>query len=107
MSSSFTALGAVVQGEVPEDYEESWDTVDGDNLPLGGFTCEAKWRVNGGTQVTRAGSVTTGTSTTTIEWEDGDYDDAGIMAGEVVVTDGTNTYKRSFQRVILPARGGV
>jgi hypothetical protein len=106
-TSTFTPLGAVVAGEIPEPYEESWDTADGDNLTLSGFTCEAKWKVDGGTQVTRAGSVNTSTSTTTVVWQAADHAAAGLMAGEVAVTDGTNTYKRSFQRVILPARGGA
>jgi hypothetical protein len=105
--STYTTLEARTVGEIPVPYQEAWDDDDGANLSLVGFTCTANWKVNGGTQVVRSGSVDTATSTTTIVWEDGDLDESGIMAGEVIVTDGTYTHKRTFQRVILPARGGV
>jgi hypothetical protein len=105
--STYTSLEARTVGEIPVPYREAWDDGDGVNLSLTGFTCTAKWRVNGGTQVTRSGSVDTATSTTTIVWQSGDLSEAGLMAGEVIVTDGTYTHKRPFQRVILPARGGV
>lgn len=104
---SYTTLGAVVEGEVPEDYQESWDTADGDDLPFGGFAATVKFKVNDGTQVSRAVDIDAVTSMTTVAWQASDYVEAGIMAGEVTVTDGTNTYKRTFQRVILPARGGA
>lgn len=108
MSTSLaTHLGAVIAGEVPEPYEESWDTFDAENLPMTGFTCTAKWKVDGGTQVVRSGSVNSSTSTTTIIWQAGDYGVAGFMTGEVIVTDGTSVYKRGFDRVILTPRGGA
>lgn len=106
-TSTFTPLGAVVEGEVPEPWVESWDDNDGTNLPLSGFAATVKFKVNGGTQTSRAADVNSAVSTTTVTWAAGDHATSGLMAGEVVVTDGTNTYKRSFQRVILPARGGA
>lgn len=108
MSISLTThLGAVIAGECPEPYEESWDTFDAVNLPMTGFTCQAKWKVDGGAQVVRAGSVNAATSTTTIVWQASDHAAAGLMAGEVIVTDGTSTYKRGFARVVLSPRGGA
>lgn len=107
MTSTFSALHPTVQGETPEPWVEAWDDADGTNLPLAGFTGQAKWKVDGGAQVVRALSVDTAASTTTLTWAAGDHTTAGLMAGELIVTDGTNTYKRTFQRVILPARGGV
>jgi hypothetical protein len=106
-TSTFTDLGSVTEGEVPEPWVESWDTYDGDNLPMSGMSATVKFKVNGGTQTSRSADVNTAVSTTTVTWLAADYDEAGLMAGEVIATDGTNTYKRSFQRVILPARGGV
>lgn len=106
-TTTFTTLGFAVAGETPEPWVEAWDDADGANLPLTGFTGTARWKVDGGAQVTRSVTVDTTASTTTLVWQAADHAAAGLMAGEVAVTDGANTYKRSFQRVILPARGGI
>jgi hypothetical protein len=103
--ATYTSLGPVVEDEIPEPWEEAWDDYDGINLPMTGYTGTVSFRLNGGTATSRAVDVNSTTSTTTVTWISGDHADAGLMAGEVTITDGTNTFKRAFQRVILPARG--
>lgn len=106
-TSTFTALGPAIQGERMEPWIASWDDYDGLDLSLGGFTGSASWRVNGGDLVTR--TLIVGASTTTLTWETSDYATAGLMAGELAVTNSSTLgpWKRAFQRVILPARGAV
>lgn len=103
--TSYTALEAATQGEIPPAYEQPWAEFDGVGLDLTDFTGQAKWKVNGGTQVVR--SVIVSGSQTVLTWAAGDHDTPGLLAGEVIVSGGGKVYKRTFVRVIKPARGGA
>lgn len=106
--SSYETLGPYVGGERPEPWVHTFEDANGDPINISGWSVNVTWRVNGGDQVERAGSVVSGAAGTARHtWAAGDLDTAGIVAGEMTVTGGGLILARTFQAVVLPPRGGT
>jgi hypothetical protein len=108
-TSTYVTLGPYTAGEIPENWVHAWDDIDGADIDLEGFAVDVYYKVNGGTQVqldTEASLFDADTGRTIVTWSASDFATAGLMAGELVVDNGTLKLAQAFQCVILPARGG-
>jgi hypothetical protein len=108
--TTFVTLGPYTAGEIPENWVHAWDDAVGDDIDLDSYAVDVYYRVDGGTQVqldTEASLFDATTGRTIVTWSDTDFATAGIMAGELVVDNGTLRLAQPFQCVILPARGGT
>lgn len=108
MSATFETLGPYLLGERPEPWTHQWLDANGDEIDITDWTVNVTWKINGGTQQERAGTIVSGPAGTARHtWQEGDLDDAGILAGEMTVSGDSVILARSFQAVILSPRGGT
>ena len=107
-TSTYVTIGPYVAGECPENWVHAWDDSLGDDIDLEGFAVDVYYRVDGGTQVQiddEASLFDADTGRTIVTWSASDFATPGLMAGELVVDNGTLRLAQPFQCVILPARG--
>ena len=103
-------IGPYRAGEIPEQWVHAWDDALGEDIDLDGYTVDVYYRVNSGDQVvldTEASLFDADTGRTIVTWTAADFATPGIMAGELVVANGTVRLAQGFQCVILPPRGGT
>lgn len=105
---TFTPLGPYVAGEVPEPWVHSFDDFDGVSLDLTGFTAQVSYRVDDSAQTVRTATIVDAAAGDVgVSWVTADFATAGLMHGELTVSDSTNRYARTFECVILSPRGGT
>lgn len=107
-TSPVTSLGAYIAGEIPEPWEHQFTDADGVAITITGWTVRVTYRVDGGTQVVRNGTVNNGAAGKAgYTWVAADIANAGYMTGELTVGNGTSRYARSFSMLIRAPKGGT
>lgn len=104
-----TTLGPYTAGEIPEPWQHTFTDADGQAIDLTGYSVRLAYRLDGGDQVVRVGSlVSSGAGGVVLyAWVAADLATDGRMEGEMWVGNGTNRYARSFEMTIDPPRGGT
>jgi len=106
--NDLTELGPYVAGEIPEPWAHTFLDADGAALNLTGYTAKLTYRLDGGTQVVRNATMVSDVGGIAgYTWVAADFATSGLMAGELVVGNGSNRYARSFRCRVRDPLGGT
>jgi hypothetical protein len=104
-----TELGPYVAGEVAEEWRHTFTDIDGTAIPITGYSVRVSYKLSGGTQVVRTGTlVDAANGVVGYQWVEADMATAGVMRGELTVGNGTTArYVEPFVALLRSPRGGA